>query len=382
MAATRAVTLTEVALRAGVSLTTASKAINGRDRISEETRSRVLEAARELSYTPNPMARSLISGRSGTVGVIIIESMAQRFAIPVMLGAEAALGQIDLSMIVADARGDQGRLHEMSRMLRQRKVDGLIVIGDNQGRTPSITAESDVPIVYVYGVTDDPRDIVHVPDDRDGGALITGHVIDIGRRRIAHLTGPRRVRAVIERVKGVHDRLARDQMTLVDAIQYGRWSQRWGRRAGAELLERHPDVDAVVCGSDQIAVGVVEAVIDSGRRIPDDVAITGYDNWDIFADESEPPLTSVDMNLEALGTAAVDDLFSVIDGLRVGGGVRTHECTLIIRDSTSTSADADAGTGAGTGTGTGTGTKTGGEAGASAGTDAGTSEETSSSRTP
>jgi LacI family transcriptional regulator len=336
MAATRAVTLTEVAHRAGVSLTTASKAINGRNRISESTRARVLKAARELSYTPNPMARSLISGRSGTVGVIIIDSMAQRFAVPVMLGAEAALGQIDLSMIVSDARGDQGRLHELARMLRRRKVDGLIVIGDNQGRTPSITADTDVPIVYVYGVTDDPQDIVHVPDDRAGGALITGHVIDIGRRHIAHLTGARRVRAVIERVKGVHERLARDHMTLAGPIEYGRWSQRWGRRAAAELLAHHPEVDAVICGSDQIAAGVVDAVADSGRRIPDDVAITGYDNWPIFADESDPPMTSIDMNLEELGAAAVHDLFSVIDGVHAGGGVRTHACTLVVRGSTIT----------------------------------------------
>ena len=107
-----------------------------------------------------------------------------------------------------------------------------------------------------------------------------------------------------------------------------------GGRGGGALLASHPDVDAILCGSDQIAAGVVEAVVRSGRRIPDDVAVTGFDNWPVFALETEPPLTTVDLNLEALGAAAVRDLFAIIDGAQVGGGVRLHDCSLIVRGST------------------------------------------------
>ena len=95
-------------------MTTASKAINGQNKVSEETRARVLTAARELSFIPNPMARSLISGRSGTVGLIIVDSLAQRFVVPIMLGAEAALSEIDLSMITTDAHGDTARLRSLT----------------------------------------------------------------------------------------------------------------------------------------------------------------------------------------------------------------------------------------------------------------------------
>ena len=107
----RPATLIEVARRAGVSLTTASKAINGKNRVSDETRARVMAAARELSFTPSPIARGLTTGRTSTVGVIIADNMSYRFAVPVMLGAEAALSEIDLSMIACDAgqretRGD------------------------------------------------------------------------------------------------------------------------------------------------------------------------------------------------------------------------------------------------------------------------------------
>jgi len=108
------------------------------------------------------------------------------------------------------------------------------------------------------------------------------------------------------------------------------------RATAEQLLAEHPDVNAIVCGSDQIASGVVDAVVAAGRRIPEDIAITGYDNWVTFAQETDPPLTTVDMNLEALGAAAVRDLFGVIDGEAVGGGVRLHACTLVVRGSTVT----------------------------------------------
>src|ERR1035438_720323 len=119
-----------------------------RNRVSEETRARVIAAARELSFTPNPIARGLTTGRTSTVGFIIADSMSHRFAVPVMLGAETALGAIDLSMITCDARGDQARSRELAVMLGARKVDGVLVVGDNNAVTASVTEYVDVPVVY------------------------------------------------------------------------------------------------------------------------------------------------------------------------------------------------------------------------------------------
>jgi len=334
MTTRRASTLTEVARRAGVSLTTASKAINGQARVSEATRAKVLRAARELSFVPNPMARSLISGRSGTVGLIIINSMTHRFAVPIMLGAEAALSEIDLSMIATDARGDADRLRQQVDLMKRRKVDGVLVLGDNNVLTPSIGDLTDVPVVYVYGDTGRSRDVVHLPDDRASGAMAADHLLGLGRRRIAHLTGPDGTRAVTERAAGGDAALRAAGTAWATPVVHGHWSQRWSRAAAERLLADAPDVDAVICGSDQLAAGVVEAVTASGRRIPEDVAIVGFDNWSIFALETDPPLTTVDMNLEALGSAAVRDLFGVIDSEPVGSGVRLHACTLVVRGST------------------------------------------------
>jgi LacI family transcriptional regulator len=330
----RPATLTQVAERAGVSLTTASKAINGKNRVSDATRARVMVAARELSFTPSPIARGLTGGRTSTVGMIIADSMTHRFAVPIMLGAEAALGEIDLSMITCDARGKQARSLELARMLAARRVDGMLIVGDNNAATASVTRQVDVPVVYVYGESDEAGDVVHMPDDGAGIGLAVEHLVAIGRQRIVHLTGPGDTTAVVHRVEGLSARLRSHQLDLAAPVQYGEWSQRWARTASAALLQQVPDIDAVIGGSDQLASGVLVALDEMGRRVPDDVAVTGYDNWSVFALETEPQLTTVDMNLEALGAAAARELFKMIDGARPRGGVRRYPCRLVIRGST------------------------------------------------
>jgi LacI family transcriptional regulator len=330
----RPATLTEVARLADVSLTTASKAMNGRDRVSEVTRKRVLQAARKLSYAPNLVAKSLVSGRSSIIGVLIRDPMVHRFAMPLVIGAQSVLEQREFSAIIADARGMVDRLDELAVLLRQRNVDGLLIVGDNQGKTPSISASLRIPCVYVYGPTTHRRDVVHLVDDFGGAVSIVNHLADLGRTRIAYITGPRQASAVQQRTLGIKHALGEHGVRLVGDIVYGQWSQRWARQAAKEMLAGLPDLDAIVCGSDQIAAAVLDAVVATGRDVPNDVAITGYDNWTVFAQETEPALTTLDMELERLGAAAVSDLFAMIGGSQVGAGARHHEGTLVVRGST------------------------------------------------
>jgi len=330
----RPTTLTEVARLAGVSLTTASKALNGHARISEATRERVLNAATELRYTPNLLAKGLASGRSSVIGVILRNPMVHRLAMPIVIGAQSALEQRQLAAIIADARGIGDRLADLAIMLRQRKVEGLLIVGDNQGETPSITASAKLPTVYVHGPTTNSRDVVHLADDFAGAVRLIDHLVGIGRSRIAHITGPDYSPAVQQRVTGINHALQHHGLALVSGTRYGPWSQRWASQAARAVLDDVPDVDAIACGSDQIAAAVLETVTSLGRKVPEDIAITGYDNWAIFAEETDPPLTTIDMDLEHLGAAAVSDLFAIISGTRVGSGTRYHEGTLVIRGST------------------------------------------------
>jgi LacI family transcriptional regulator len=330
---TQAVTLTDVARLAGVSVATASKALNARGEVAPATRQRVQAAADELKFSPNILARGLISGNTRTIGLLTDELSAARFTIPVLLGAENALGDEQMSVLLCDARGDAIRRRHYIRTLLARQVDGFIILGDANEVRPSLTRDIPVPVVYVYCESDDPADVSIVADDAGGARLAARHLVSLGRRRIAHITGDHGYRAARDRSAAFLEVLASSGLDPVGEPLFGQWSQRWGRHAAAALLSTHPDVDAIFCGSDQIAYGVTEALHDLGRSVPDDVAVVGYDNWEVIAAECRPPLTTVDLNLEQLGAAAVKALFAALDGDPASGVVRMPT-RLIVREST------------------------------------------------
>jgi LacI family transcriptional regulator len=327
------VTLTDVAKRAGVSVATASKALNDRDEVAPATRTRVRQAAEELAFQPNVLARSLISGNTRTVGLLTDELSAARFAIPVLLGAENALGNEQMSVLLCDARGDAIRRRHYIRTLLARQVDGFIILGDSNEVRASLSKEIPVPVVYAYCESDDPADLSVVADDAGGARLAAEHLVSLGRQRIAHITGDVGYRAARDRAIAMREVLDAAGMRLCGEPLFGQWSQRWGRHAVTRLLATQPDVDAIFCGSDQIASGVTEALRDLGRTVPDDVAIVGYDNWEVLATECRPPLTTVDLNLEQLGTTAVQHLFAALDGNQTSGVIR-QPGRLVVREST------------------------------------------------
>ncbi|MEJ3744723.1 LacI family DNA-binding transcriptional regulator [Actinomycetes bacterium KLBMP 9797] len=329
----QSVTLSDVARRAGVSVATASKALNARDEVAPETRRRVLQAADELSFQPNVLARGLISGRTRTIG-LLTDELAGRFSIPILLGVENALGSEEMSVLLCDARGDAIRRRHYIRTLLARQVDGFIILGDSNDIRPSLTGDIPVPVVYVYGESDDPADLSLLADDAHGARLATEHLVSLGRRRIAHITGPETYRAARDRVASLRAVLDAAGLSLAGGEpRYGEWSQRWGRHAARMLLSSHPDIDAIFCGNDQIATGVAQTLRDLGRRIPDDVSIVGYDNWREFAADCQPPLTTVDLDLQQLGESAVRHLFAALDGQPTAGVLR-QPCRLVVRDST------------------------------------------------
>ncbi|MEV4102022.1 LacI family DNA-binding transcriptional regulator [Nonomuraea sp. NPDC049649] len=330
--AMRRATISDVASLAGVSIATASKALNGRQDVRASTRQRVLAAAEELSFQPSPLARGLLSGQTRTVGLLTSDS-AGRFSIPVLLGAEDAFGAGEMAVLLCDARGDAIREQHHLRALLSRRVDGLIVVGESTNPRPSVSKDLPVPVVYAYGPSEDPADVSFVPDDVGGAMLAARHLLALGRRRIAHVTGPADYKAARDRAEGLAAALGEAGVEQAGETLWGTWSQRWGRHAAEMLLNTAPDLDAVFCGSDQIAAGFVEAARELGRRVPDDLAVVGYDNWEVLAAETRPPLTTVDPSLERLGRTAAQHLFAAIGG-KATPGVHKMDCKLVIRDST------------------------------------------------
>lgn len=320
----RPTTLADVARAAGVSKGTASKAISGAPGIGPATRERVQEVAERLSFRPSAIARQLATGRTGTVGVLT-NDLEGRFVLPIVAGAEDALGAGRISVLLCDAREDPIREQQHLATLLDRRIDGLIVVGG--GRTeprPSLGRGLGLPVVYVYAPSDSPDDVSLTADDVAGGRVAAGHLADLGRTRIGFVGGDPSYIASLEREAGARALLEeRDTPLLEGGALHGDWSERWGRAATRRLLDLHPDVDGLVCASDTLARGALDVLRDAGRRVPDDVAVVGYDNWGVIAENSRPTLTSVDMDLHGLGRAAAARIFAALSGgVPIGGAIR------------------------------------------------------------
>jgi LacI family transcriptional regulator len=326
------VRIVDVAALAGVTPGTASKALNGTGQLRADTVERVHRAAEQLGFTPDGIGRGLSSGRSYTVGLVTTDSFG-RFSMPILLGAEDALGAGEMAVLLCDTRDDPVREQHYLRNLVARRVDGIILTGRRTEPRPELAVPVPVPVVHVFTPSADPAAASVVVDDAAGARLVAEHLIDLGRRRIAHITGPQRHRTATARAEAAVAAITAGGGTLAGPVQYGDWSERWGRHAAASLIRREPDVDGIVCGSDQIARGVCDGLREAGRQVPEDIAITGYDDWDVMALASRPPLTTVDLQLEELGRCAAGFLLDAIAG-RPHPGVTSLVPRLVIREST------------------------------------------------
>ncbi len=324
------VRIIDVAALAGVSPSTVSKALNNTGALTDGTRLRVREAAERLGFVPDAGARSLAGRRSYTVGLLSTDS-AGRFSLPVVLGAENALVGGQLSALLATARHDAVREAHHIRTFVARRVDGIIVTGRVTNPRPPI--EVPMPVVYAFAPSSDPADASVVPDDAAGISQVVAHLHSFGRRRVAHVTGPSGHHAAQVRLDALVTALAQHEMALVGEPMFGEWSERWGRVAVDRLLDGGAEPDAIVFGSDQLARGGADRLRERGVRVPQDVAITGYDNWKVMAEASRPPLTTVDMDLERLGQRAAELLLQAIAG-EPASGVELMPPRLVVREST------------------------------------------------
>ena len=327
-------TIRDVARASSVSVGTVSKALNNSGSLRQETRNKVIAVAKELGFRPNDLAQSLHRGQTFTVGLISNDNFG-RFSIPIMEGLEEHLADSRISVFMCNAADDPEREGRHIESLLKKRVDGIVVTARRVDRRRAIDVGSpDLPVLYVFSQADDPNAFCLLPDDEGGADIAADHLAKIGRRRIAHVTGPERFQAVRDRRDGYRNALARHGLDEPEGFYLpGVWSEGWGREAVADLFRssRVPP-DAIFCGSDQIARGVTDALRERGVVVPDQVSIVGFDNWDIMAEASRPSLTSVDMNLKELGREAGRRLIDLIAGEELRG-VRRIPCTLVLRDS-------------------------------------------------
>lgn len=308
-------TLRDVARAAGVHAATVSRALNPETRrlVNDDTARRVHDAAEQLGYRPNPIARSLKTAKSLTVGVVLPDLTNPLFP-PIVRGIEDALGEAGYSALIVNTDNDPDRERSQITSLRDRHVDGLIVATARLHHPLLDTLHAEgVPLVLVNRRADD-LDVPSVaPDDAAGIALAVRHLAELGHRRVLHLAGPLSTSTGVVRrrafLAAAHEHGLDPDPALVRPCS--RWSEGDGARALLEAAEEGVRFTAVVAGNDLLALGCYDVLPTLGRRCPEDVSVVGFNNMP-FLDKLSPPLSSVAVPHAAIGVAAARMLLDVM----------------------------------------------------------------------
>lgn len=328
----------DVAALAGVSRTTVSFVLNGVENIAipEETRARVLQAAEKLGFRPNPMARGLRGERSNVLGLLTSDIVTTPYSVEIVKGAQDEAMARGHTLLIIDTGGSAKAAEDAAEHFLEWRVDGLIFAAEyhRQYVPPTATAG---PAVLVNCFIDPHKPAKQaiptiLPDEVQGGAAATQALIDAGHTRIGYINGPLTFPASHGRLAGyrkvLHDSGIRFDRSLV---REGDWWQESATEHATALLDLPKPPTAIFCANDWMAMGAYEAARDRGHRIPDDLAIVGFDNRTEIADHLRPGLTTVALPYRQMGARAVQVLLDA--ELQSAGATELISCPLVRRSS-------------------------------------------------
>ena len=331
------VTLRDVAVRAGVHPATASRALNPETRIlvSEDTARRVLDAAADLGYRPNPVARSLRTRRSHTIGVLIPDLNNPLFP-PIVRGLEDRLATAGYVALIGNTDSDDERERMVFEQMRARHVDGL-VLATARLHHPLLAEASraEMPVVLINRLAQDYSFPSVSVDNERGVRMAVAHLSTLGHRRIAHIAGPQEMSTGLSRYRGFVTAMESSRLQVDDdlVVFAKAFTVEEGLRCGRLLLERGTGCTAIAAGNDMLAVGCYGALDDAGLSCPDDISVVGFNDMP-FIDRLRPPLTTIRFPHYQVGTEAAQLLLERI--AEHGGPVKILYLApeLVVRGST------------------------------------------------
>lgn len=313
--ATKRPTINDIAKRVGLSKASVSRALNGKQDVDPETRKRVLKVASQVGYVPSASARALSNGRSNCLG-LLVPSLTWPWMLEILRGVAEEIERSGYSLILyTTTSGEDSERAFMSQVIPAGAVDGLaLVIPPGMLDYIGRLAKGGLPVVVI----DDRGHQSELPTvattNIEGGRTAAHHLIELGRRRIAMLNGPPDFGCNRDRLEGYKAELRLapirfDPRLVVDSD----YTENGGATAMASLLEADPRLDAVFVANDLMAFGAMRALRKAGRRIPDDVAVVGFDDIPASA-LTHPPLTTVRQPLYEMGRTAAVMVMSAIRG--------------------------------------------------------------------
>lgn len=327
------VTLAEIAQAAGVSVSTVSRALtNNRHPLKEETRQRIVNLAKEMGYNPNLVARSLQSNRTHIVGVIV-DRMRSPFAAATVQGIQDGLREAGYSVSIINSNRDQDLVIEAIQTFNSRRTDGIVILNSwlHTFNDPLLSLQ-DRPFVFVNRLFSDAIRNCVAPGDQCGAQLAVKHLAELGHQRIAYINGIETWLESQNRLAGYRDVLTEHDLPMDETlIRPGDWGVDSGYQAAQDLLALAQPPTAIFAANDLMAMGVIYAIKDAGLRVPDDVALIGYDDRD-FAEWIRPALTTIRMPSYEMGQAAARLLLEQFAGEELEDATQIPG-TLVIRQS-------------------------------------------------
>ncbi|RBQ17842.1 LacI family transcriptional regulator [Spongiactinospora rosea] len=295
-------TIRNVAERAGVSKSLVSLVLRGSPHVSEHRRQAVLQAARELGYRPNAVARSLVEGRTHLVGALVAD-LHNPFYAEFLDGLQESLHGEGLRLLIGNSQWEPTLEDEAVEAFLELRVDGLVLLGIAPVSATLIEATSYTPTVVVgeRHTELDGVDIV-VDDDELGARLAVDHLVELGHRKIAHIEGARSSAARF-RCEGYLVAMRRHALAPYIMVEHGDFTEESGRSAAHALLSRDPRPTAIFAVNDMAALGVLTAASELGLRVPEDLSVVGYDNSHLSGVQ-HISLTTVDQPRRAMGRSA------------------------------------------------------------------------------
>ena len=306
-------TMRDVAELAGVSLTTVSHVINRTRFVSDDVTGRVLTAMEQLQYRPNELARSLRRGQTNTLGLILPDSANPYFA-EIGHAIEATSSELGYNVILCNTHGDETKEEHYVNVLRNKQVDGILfVAAGDQAQSIIPTLGEDFPVLLVDRELVGVRTDVISVDNHLGGLLAGRHLLELGHRRIACISGPSRVRPSAERISGYTQALEEAGLSFdPDLFRMGDFHPNSGYQATLDLLQLPDPPTAIFTCNDLMAIGVIRAASELGLRVPDDLSLVGFDDIEL-ASYTIPPLTTISQPINQMGAIAAKTLITHIE---------------------------------------------------------------------
>lgn len=329
------VSIKDIARVTNVSYSTVSRALNNSPRVKPATRKEIQRVAAEMGYFPSAIARSLVTRRTNTIGVVVT-TITDLFFAEVIRGIEEQAVTVGYSVILTNSECQPDRELAAIQALRSRRVDGIILVAacaDRERKERLLrSTETNLPIVIINNVHAEHIGYSIETDNLAGGQEATRHLIDLGHQRIAHISGPPGEWDGVERQQG-YEQALRSAGLPVDPALIVRGDNRpaGGLAAAQQLLALPAPPTAIFCYNDTTALGVMRAIHAADRRIPEDISIVGFDDI-ALASYFEPPLTTIAQPKREMGAKAVQMVLDLIEGVEVADCVLPSR--LVVRQST------------------------------------------------